>query len=225
MQLPLKSPPDVNSNLHDLLLDGWPKNDPNQIAAWVDSDWAGCPRTRRSFTGTCLRLSGGTVAYKSSLMPTVATPSTEAEFMGACNAGKLILFVRSILWDLGIPQTAATLLYEDNDACTAMANAQKPTSRTRHMDIMFFALSEWVEQELLKLERVHTSLNMSDHFTKQLGPTLFHRHIDYILGHVPPTYSSWYRKLIGQQSDKTQHLPDMTVTPIVSSLVILWTDT
>ena len=28
---------------------------------------------------------------------------------------------------------------------------------------------------------------MADHFTKALGPALFHRHVDYILGHVPPT--------------------------------------
>jgi len=70
--------------------------------------------------------------------------------MGACDAAKVILYVRSILWDLGVPQEAATLLYEDNDAATAMANAQKPTPRTRHMDIRFFALSEyWVERDLL----------------------------------------------------------------------------
>ena len=36
-------------------------------------------------------------------------------------------FRQSILWDLGIPQEAATILYEDNDACTAMGNAQMPT--------------------------------------------------------------------------------------------------
>ena len=48
--------------------------------------------------------------------------------MAACSAGRMILFVRSVLWDLrGVPQAAATLLYEDNDACIAMANAQKPT--------------------------------------------------------------------------------------------------
>ncbi len=55
--------------------------------------------------------------------------------MAAYDTGKMILFVRSVLWDLGIPQEAATTLYEDNDACTAMGNAQKPTTRTRHMDI------------------------------------------------------------------------------------------
>ncbi len=64
--------------------------------------------------------------------------------MAAHDTEKMILFVRSILWDLGIPQEAATIMYEDNDACTAMGNAQKPTSRTRHMDIeYFFSVTRW----------------------------------------------------------------------------------
>jgi hypothetical protein len=71
--------------------------------------------------------------------------------MSAYDAGKMILFIRSILWDLDITQEAATLLYEDNDACTAMVNAQKPTPRTRHMDIKYFALSKWVECNLMLL--------------------------------------------------------------------------
>ena len=105
----------------------------------------------------------------------------------------MILFVRSILWDLGVPQTAATIAYEDNDAATAMTNAQKPTTRTRHLDIKYKVLSEWVERDLVTLERVHTSQNMADHYTKQLTPTLFYRHIDYIMGHVPPSYSPVFK--------------------------------
>ena len=65
--------------------------------------------------------------------------------MAACDTGKMILYVRSILWDLHIPQEAATLLYEDNDSCTAMGNAQKPTTRTQHINIKYFSLCDWVE--------------------------------------------------------------------------------
>jgi hypothetical protein len=54
--------------------------------------------------------------------------------MAAHDTGKMILFVCSVIWDLGIPQEAATVMYEENDACTAMGNAQKPTTHTRHMD-------------------------------------------------------------------------------------------
>jgi hypothetical protein len=97
--------------------------------------------------------------------------------------------MRSILWDLNVPQEAASRLYEDNDACTAMANAQKLTSRTRHMDFRYHVLCEWVEQDLIVLEWVDTTINEVDHFTKLLSRVLFYRHIDYIMGHVPPEYS------------------------------------
>jgi hypothetical protein len=72
--------------------------------------------------------------------------------MSAYFTGKMILFLRSVLWDLGVPQEAATILYEDNDACTAMANAQKPMPRTRHMEIKYFSLSEWVPIQMQALQ-------------------------------------------------------------------------
>ena len=57
------------------------------------------------------------------------------------------------------------------------------------MDIRYFALAEWVERDLMILERIHTSINEADHFTKVLDRTLFYRHIDHIMGHIPPPYS------------------------------------
>ena len=115
----------------------------------------------------------------------------------------MILFVRSVLWDLDIPQEAATLLYEDNDACTAMGNAQKPTPRTQHMDIKYFSLCEWVDRDLMHLERIDTSINMSDHFTKALNWALFYRHADFLLGHVPPMYSLVYHTIVRMYTNDT----------------------
>jgi hypothetical protein len=163
-----------------------------------DANWASCVRTRRSFTGSLIKLAGAAVAYKTQLQDTVATSSTESEFMAAYEVGKMLLYMRSILWDLDVPQEASSWLYEDNDACTAMANAQKPTSRTRHMDIRYHVLCKWVERDLIVLERVNTTINEADHLTKLLSRVLFHRHIDYIMGHVPPEYSPAYERSTGQ---------------------------
>ena len=55
-------------------------------------------------------------------------------------AGKLALYLRSLLNDLGIGKNDATTLYEDNAAAIAMGNASRPARRTRHMDIKHFAL-------------------------------------------------------------------------------------
>jgi hypothetical protein len=69
--------------------------------------------------------------------------------MGASDYGRMILFVRSILWDIGLPQEAATILYKDNNSCIIMAMAQKPTPRTRHMDIKYHVLVDWIKCDLL----------------------------------------------------------------------------
>jgi hypothetical protein len=98
----------VHSNKLNLMLNGQPVYDAATLHAYANLDLATCIKTRRSFGGVCMRLAGGTIAYKTKIQPTVADFSTEAEFMAAYDAGKMILFVRSILWDLGIPQEAPT---------------------------------------------------------------------------------------------------------------------
>ncbi len=158
----------------DLLLENRPEYDANVLHAYADLDWATCIKTQRSFGGTCIRLAGGTIAYKCKFQPTVAGSSTEAEFMAAYDIRKMILFVCRVLWDLDIPQEAATILYKDNDACTAMGNVQKPTSRMRHIDIKYFSICEWIERDLMYLERIDTMINMSYHLTKGLSRALFH---------------------------------------------------
>ena len=111
--------------------------------------------------------------------------STEAEFMAASDAGKIALFVRSILYDLDVPQEAATFLYEDNEGCIRWAMLRHfyfiITTRTRHMDVRYFALSEWIERDLLHLARVDTKSNVADNFTKSLTRILFYRHVDVTL--------------------------------------------
>jgi hypothetical protein len=136
-----------------------------------------------------LKLAGGTVLYKSKFQDTRAMSSTEAEFTAAAEAGKYILYVCSILDQIGIPQHHATILYEDNQGALLMANAQQPTKRTRHMDIKNFVLQDWVLQDLIRLERITTNDNYADVMTKATGRTLFHRHMNFILGKIPPNYT------------------------------------
>jgi hypothetical protein len=137
----------------------------------------------------------------------VALSSTEAEFMEATVAGRMSLYIRSIMWDLEIPQEAATILYEDNDGATAMVNAGKPTSRSRHIDIKYYAIQEWVERDLIILQRIDTAIYMADHYTKPLPRILFYRHNDYNMGRVPPAYSPKYLECL-----RVYSMPDKGTT-------------
>jgi hypothetical protein len=165
-----------------------------------------------------MHLAGGTIAYKTKFQPTVALSLTEAKFMAACDARKMSLYICSFLWDLHIPQEAATITYEDNDACTAMANAQKPTPRTQHMDIKYFALCNWIEQDLLILDQIDTKINLANPFTKALERAAFHRHVDFILGHVPPRYLPVYAKSIGTYTDNHTDIADYVLESLTTLL-------
>jgi hypothetical protein len=157
------------------------------LFGYVDADWASDTKHRKSVTGIIIMYAGGAIGYKSKYQTTIAHSSTEAEFTAACDAGKHILFFRSLLADMDIEQEHATTLYEDNNGALLMANAQQPTRRTRHIDIKKFAILDWVEQDLLLLEAIKTSDNAADTMTKSLGRQLFYRHTDTIMGRRLPT--------------------------------------
>jgi hypothetical protein len=99
---------------------------PNTLVAYVDSDWASSSKKRNSLTGLILMLAGGAIGYKTKFQPVIAHSSTEAEFIAACDTAKIILFFRSILEELGVKQTHATVMFEDNTGALLMANAQQP---------------------------------------------------------------------------------------------------
>ena len=120
--------------------------------------------------------------YKTKYQDTVALSSTEAEFAAACDAGRAVLYIRSILDEINIPQDAATTIYIDNNGALMMANAQQPTRRTRHMDMKKFVLQDWVERDLLLFKRISSTDNYSDSLTKPMTKDLHYRHNDYTMG-------------------------------------------
>jgi hypothetical protein len=162
-----------------------------QMHSAVDSDWAGDTKHRKSVSGLILRLSGGTILYKTKYQDTIALSTTEAEFNAACEAGKSILYVRSILDEINLPQEQSTTLFIDNNGALMMGNAQQPTRRTRHIDLKKFALLDWIQHDLLIMKRISTSDNSSDGLTKQTARQLFYRHFDYILGKCIPHYVTY----------------------------------
>jgi hypothetical protein len=54
--------PCINSNKQDLLLGARPEHDTHIVHAYADSDWATCVKTRCSFGGAVICLTGGTIA-------------------------------------------------------------------------------------------------------------------------------------------------------------------
>jgi hypothetical protein len=91
----------------------------------------------------------------------------------------------------------------------------------RHIGIKYFSICEWIERDLMYLERINNTINMLDHLTKGLSWALFHQHADFLLGHVPPAYSLMYKYIIGtytnQHTDIETFVPILFTTPMTAA--------
>ena len=122
--LPVDNEPELSNDNYDVTLLGAASTN---LHGYADADWASDSQTRWSMSGIRLFLASAPVAYTARYQPTIGLSSTESKFVGASNAGKLALYLRSVLNQLGLDTNEATPLYEDNAAAIKMANAQQPT--------------------------------------------------------------------------------------------------
>jgi hypothetical protein len=170
----------------DPALGCFPPSSLTALVGHVDAAHGTDLKTRRSVTGYVFTLAGGAIAYKSKLQSICATSSTEAEFLAAVHAAKTAKYLRWVLFELGYKQDGPTVLHVDNMAAVAMINENKPTPRSRHIDIQHFAIQEWRERGEIVVSHLAGSLNPADQATKALGSQLHARHARRAMGHFGP---------------------------------------
>ena len=158
----------------------------------MDADWGGDRFHCCSVTELMVMLAGGVIAYKIKFQSAVSFSSTEVEFTAGAEAGKMVLYLRSILQQLGFPQHIPMIIYEDNMEALFMATADQPTKSTRHMDTKLFVPQDWINEEHISLEALCTQYNLGDQFTKALGWIKFYEQTDVIMGIRVPKYSPLY---------------------------------
>ena len=90
----------------DTALELRPRKGPLHVDSASDSDWAGCPTTRKSTSGAMVWLSGALVISPCRTQELIALSSPEAEYSASTVRVAEAKFVQSILLDRG--ETAET---------------------------------------------------------------------------------------------------------------------
>ena len=165
----------------------------NILTGWVDSDYAGCPDTRRSVTGYLLVMNNGPISWKSKRQPCVTLSSAEAEFVAASLCGKEVIYLRNTLRHMGFEQHGPTYIWEGNEACIKMSENPINPGASKHIDTRVYWLRDMVEAKHLKLKKIDTSDNVADAFTKTLPGPSFLKHREYMLGTHHPFQACYKR--------------------------------
>lgn len=114
------------------------------LETYIDSAWGGCKETRRSTTGYVSFFLGSPINWTSKRQATVSSSSMEAEYVAAAEATKDVIWLRSLLEELGLKQTKATTLYIDNKSAIHLSANPSTHVRSKHIDIWHHLVREQV---------------------------------------------------------------------------------
>lgn len=155
------------------------------LYAYTDADWGSDPNTCRSQTGYLTMIAGGVFTWQSRAQRTAAHSSTDAEYMALSDCSRQVIWIRSLISELGY-NLSAVPIYCDNQGAIFISSNPVTEKRSKHIDIRYHYIRDVQEQGLVKVEYVRTDENIADIFTKNLGRVKFEKfrqmlglHIEY----------------------------------------------
>ena len=141
----------------------YPRQQVDRIDVYVDTDWAGCPRTRKSTSGGCVMLGAHAVKHWSSTQASTALSSGEAEFNGVVRGSGQGLGYQSLLHDLGVD--VPLRVWTDSSAAIGICSRQG-LGKLRHLDTHTLWVQQAVRTGRVDLRKVLGEENPADLFTK-----------------------------------------------------------
>jgi len=154
---------------------------PNQLTASADADHAGA-KDRRSVSGYAIMLAGAMVMWTSKRQPVTAISSTESEFYSVSQCALDCVYLRRVLALLGYPQTSATLIAQDNNACIYLVKGAGMYQRAKHIDTRIYRVRELSASGEVELYKIPGEDQPADLFTKGLPRIAFERHRRTLMG-------------------------------------------
>ena len=141
----------------------------------VDSDFAGCTRSRKSTSGFVAMLGDHCAATKCRHQSVIAMSSGEAQFYALVSGFSRALGLRQMLADLRV--TVEISVASDSSAGLSMQGRQG-LGRAMHISVQYLWAQDVLAAGQIRLAKVKGELNRADLFTKHLPRTTLEKHLN-----------------------------------------------
>ena len=150
------------------------QEEPDVIDIYVDANWAGCRRTRKSTSGGCAMLGKHCLKAWSKTQSIIAKSSGESELFGVIRGSAEGLGLVTLGGDLG--SVLKTRVHVDANAAKGMVE-RRGLSRVRHIEVDNLWIQEQEARRMLPLSKVFGGDNPADLMTKNVGIDLAIKHM------------------------------------------------
>ena len=174
-----------------------------KVVGYSDSDYAMDKSDRRSILAYVYLFDGGPISWMSRKQKSVATSTTEAEYMALSTCAKEGLWISKLLREIDLQKYLGDMqgrikivednvheaaspvqLKGDNQASLALVNNKHIHERSKHIDVAYHHIRQLKEDNLIDVGYVSRSDMPADGLTKVLPATKF----------------KWFRKLLGMKT-------------------------
>ena len=138
------------------------------IEIFTDADWACSLTDRRSTTGYCALVGGNLVSWKSKKQSVVALSSSEAEYRAMAHGTCELLWLKTLLQELGFECKKPMFLHCDNNSACHIATNPVYHERTKHIEVDCHFIREKVTRQEVVLMPTHTADQLADFLTKSV---------------------------------------------------------
>nr|CCA21019.1 putative polyprotein [Albugo laibachii Nc14] len=116
-------------------------------------------------SGIMIMMHGSPVIFKSRLQRVVALGNAEAEYIALSLCVQEVIWIRSLLEELGIQHESAIIVYEDNQSEMDSGKSVGFQSRAKHIDIRHHFIREKVKSGNIEVKYANSKCQVADYLT------------------------------------------------------------
>ncbi|XP_019161171.1 PREDICTED: uncharacterized protein LOC109157787 [Ipomoea nil] len=137
-----------------------------ELHVFSDSNWAGCHDDRKLASGYAVFLGSNLVSWVCKKQRTVARSSTEVEYKGLADVCAAVIWILSLLREIGVTGISVPKLWCDNLGATYLCANPIFYARTKHVEIDYHFVRVTVAKEEIQVNFISTKDQLADNFNK-----------------------------------------------------------
>ena len=154
-------------------------NDAIHPSGSTDADFAGDTSDRKSTAGYYFWI-GGTIFSWSSKESTIATSTTEAEYIALYLASRQAAWIHQFYKQIGLTLDLPIEIWCDSQPALQVAKREEAHRKVKHLDVEYHSIREQVNEGQIELKWIKSENNVADILTKSVPTDVFRKHRDNI---------------------------------------------